>query len=238
MKALIDLHTHTIVSGHAHSTVKENIDEAIKKGLKFYGVSDHSINMPGGPHEFHFTNMHVIPREVEGLKILRGIEANIIDYDGKIDVREDILQRLDYAIASLHGPCLAYGNKEQNTNSILKVMENPKVKIIGHLDDSRWLVDYDIIVKSAKEKNVLIEVNNSSLSPDSFREGAKENYKILLDTCKKYNARVILGTDAHVCYQVGDFSDVEELLKKYDFPNELVINYHEEEIIEYFNINF
>lgn len=238
MKALIDLHTHTIVSGHAHSTIKENIDEAIKKGLKFYGVSDHSVNMPGGPHLFHFYNMHVIPRQVENLKILRGVEANIIDYCGNIDVQEDILERIDYAIASLHEPCLACGNKEQNTNTILKVMDNPKVKIIGHLDDTRWPVDYEVIVKKAKEKNIVFEVNNSSLDPNSFRQGAKDNYKILLALCEQYKVKVIFGSDAHICYQIGDFNNAEVLLESFNFPKELILNYNEDDIIEFFNINF
>lgn len=238
MKALIDLHTHTIVSGHAHSTVKENIDEAIKKGLKFYGVSDHSVNMPGGPHVFHFYNMHVIPRQVENLKILRGVEANIIDYDGNIDVQQDILEKLDYAIASLHEPCLTCGNKDQNTNAVLKVMDNHKVKIIGHLDDSRWPVDYEVIVKRAKEKNIIFEVNNSSLSPNSFRQGAKDNYKTLLALCEKYNVKVIMGSDAHICYQIGDFSNVESLLESFNFPKDLIINYNEDDIIEFFDIIF
>lgn len=238
MKALIDLHTHTIVSGHAHSTVKENIDEAIKKNLKFYGVSDHSVEMPGGPHLFHFHNMHVIPREVEKLKILRGVEANIIDYDGNIDVLDEIANKLDYVIASLHEPCLACGNKEQNTNAILKVMDNPNVKIIGHLDDSRWPVDYEVIVKKAKERNILFEVNNSSLNPNSFRQGAQVNYRTLLDLCEKYQAKVILGSDAHICYQVGDFKNAQKLLDEIGFPNELVLSYNEDDIIEFFNINF
>lgn len=238
MKALIDLHTHTIVSGHAHSTVKENIDEAIKKNLKFYGVSDHSVNMPGGPHLFHFHNMHVIPRQVEGLKILRGIEANIIDYNGNIDVQDEILEKLDYVIASLHEPCLKCGNREENTNTILKVMDNPRVKIIGHLDDTRWPVDYEVIVKKAKEKNIIFEVNNSSLSPNSFRQGAKDNYKILLELCEKYNVKVILGSDAHICYQIGDFANAEALLESFNFPKNLIINYNEDDIIEFFDINF
>lgn len=48
MKALIDLHTHALSSGHAYSTVKENIEYAKINNLKYYGISDHGINMPGG----------------------------------------------------------------------------------------------------------------------------------------------------------------------------------------------
>ena len=57
MKALIDLHTHTIVSGHAYSTVKENIEDAIKNGIKYLGLSEHAPAMPGGPHPFYFCNI-------------------------------------------------------------------------------------------------------------------------------------------------------------------------------------
>lgn len=238
MKAIIDLHTHTIVSGHAHSTMKENIDEAIKKGLKYLGVSDHACSMPGGPHPFHFHNLHVIPRQVGELKILRGIEANIIDFDGNIDVSDEIMNNFDYIIASLHQPCIEAGTKEENTKSILKVMNNDKVKIIGHLDDGRFPVDYERIVKKAKEKNILLEVNNSSLGKNSFRQGAKENYKTMLEICEKYKAKIILGSDSHICYSIGEFCNAQELLESIEFPEELIISYNEKEIVEFFKIDF
>ena len=52
MKSIIDLHTHALASGHAYSTVKENIEYAKINGLKYYGLSDHGVTMPGGPHLF------------------------------------------------------------------------------------------------------------------------------------------------------------------------------------------
>ena len=237
MKGLIDLHTHTIVSGHAYSTVQENIQAAIKQGLKYLGLSDHAPNMPGGPHSYYFYNMYCIPREVDGLKILRGIEANIIDLEGNIDVPDDMLNHIDYMIASLHTPCIQEGNKEENTNTILKVMEHPKVKIIGHLDDSRYEVDYELVVKKAKEKNVLLEINNSSLKPTSFREGAWENLATMLKLCKKYNAKVIMGTDSHISYDIGKFTYCEKIINDNNFPADLVINYHENQIIDFFDMS-
>lgn len=237
MKALIDVHTHTIVSGHAYSTVKENIEDAIKNGVKYLGLSEHAPSMPGGPHPFYFSNIKCIPSEVNGLKILRGIELNILDFDGKTDGEdEDMMRHIDYAIASLHPPCIEAGTKEQNTNAILKVMDNDKVKIIGHLDDSRYEVDYEVIVKKAKEKNILLEVNNSSLKTTTFRLGAKENYITMLELCKKYNTRVILGSDAHISFDIGKFPFAQKLMEEIDFPKELVINYNEDQIIEFFNI--
>ena len=237
MKAIIDLHTHALASGHAYSTVKENIEYAKINGLKYYGLSDHGIDMPGGPHLFYFHNLKVIPNEVDGVRILKGMEANIIDYDGNIDVEVDkYISGLDYVIASLHTVCLEPGTKEENTRATLNAMDHKLVKIIGHPDDGRYELDYEAVVKKAKEKNILLELNNSSLNSGSFRPNAHENYKVLLDLCKKYKVRIILGSDAHICYQVGIFDDAEKLLKDLDFPKELVINYHEDEIIEFFNL--
>ncbi len=237
-KALIDLHVHTNFAGHAYSTVKENIDTANLVGLKYLGISEHGVKMPGGPHEFFFHNLKVIPRIVGDVKILRGMEANILNFDGKTDLDEDTSKKLDYAIASLHNPCIAPGTKEENTRALLKVMDNPKVKIIGHPDDNRYEIDYEMVVKKAAEKNILLEVNNSSLNPNSSRKGAEENYIKMFEYCKKYNERVIFGSDSHICYSIGNFENCEKLIKKADFPERLVINYWEEEIVKFFNIEF
>ena len=165
------------------------------------------------------------------------MEANIIDYDGNTDaVFDKYTTGIDYLIASLHTVCLEPGTKEENTRATINAMDKPLVKIIGHPDDGRYELDYEAVVKAAKEKNVLLEVNNSSLNQGAFRPNARENYKELLDLCKKYKVKIILGSDAHICYQVGIFDNAEKLLEEVDFPKELVINYHEDEIKKFFNL--
>ncbi|MBZ6007198.1 MULTISPECIES: phosphatase [Paraclostridium] len=234
MNAIIDLHCHTIASGHAYSTLKENIDEAKLKGLKYVGVSDHAPNMPGSTHPFYFGNLGVIKEEINGVKVLKGIEANIMDFDGNIDIPSDVVGKLDYVIASFHPPCINPGNIHENTKAILNVMENKEVKIIGHLDDSRYPVDYEKVVIKAKETNTLLEINNSSLRTNSFRVGAIENAKVLLNLCKKHDVKVILGSDAHIYYQVGNFENCTKILEEVNFPGNLVVNFNEEYIKEYF----
>lgn len=90
----------------------------------------------------YFANLHVVPKELHGVRVLRGIELNIMDFDGTVDMDEKILSRLDIAIASLHTPCLAPGTKEENTRACLKVMENPLVDILGHPEILviRWIM--------------------------------------------------------------------------------------------------
>lgn len=234
MNAIIDLHCHTIASGHAYSTLKENIDEAKSKGLKYVGVSDHAPNMPGSTHPFYFGNLGVIKEEINEVKVLKGIEANIMDFDGNIDIPQDVIGKLDYVIASFHPPCINPGNINENTKAILNVMENKEVKIIGHLDDSRYPVDYEKVVIKAKETNTLLEINNSSLKPNSFRVGAIENAKILLDLCKQHEVKVILGSDAHIYYQVGNFENCIKIIEEVNFPGNLVVNFNEDYIKEIF----
>lgn len=236
MRELIDLHTHTISSGHAYSTVKENIDSASLKKLKYLGISDHGPKMPGSPHIFHFHNLKVIPKEISGVRVLRGAEVNILDFEGNLDLSEYDLNKLDYAIASLHIPCINPGNREENTMAVINAMNNNKVKIIGHLDDARYPVHYEMVVKKAKEKGILLELNNSSLKPNGARVGALKNDIEMLNVCRKMNAKIIFGSDSHICYDIGKFDNCIKLVKELDFPEELIVNYNEEDIKKIFNI--
>lgn len=233
MKPLVDLHCHTVASGHAYSTIKENIEGAKESGLKVLGISDHFEKLPGGANALHFFNLRVLKEEIDGIKLLKGVEANIIDFEGNLDTSEEVLACLDYAIASLHPPCIAFGTVEQNTNAIVNAIKNKYVKIIGHLDDSRFPVDYEVVVKAAKENNVAFEINNSSLRPGSFRQGAQENARTLAKTCAKYGVYVIMGSDAHIYYDVGQLSSSKEVIESIDFPNELVLNYDLDKFMQF-----
>lgn len=225
MKDLADLHTHSLASGHAYSTVGEIIHAAAMKQLPILGISEHAPSMPGSCHEMYFCNFRVIPRELEGVRVLFGCELNIIDYTGTIDLKKRYLSRLDYAIASLHDLCLAFGTKEQNTAAIIGAMKNPYVSVIGHPDDGRFPVDMEAVVKAAKEYHKLLEVNNTSLSPGSSRLNGRENDLIMLKYCKEYQVPILMGSDAHFMTDVANHKLARALLEETGFPEELVANY-------------
>lgn len=231
MKCVVDVHTHTIASGHAYSTLLENIKEASNKGLKVLGVSDHAPQMPGGPHLFHFANLDVTPRKLYGVKILRGCEANIIDYEGNIDIPERIGNKLDYMIASLHDVCIKSGTVEENTNALIKVMDNKNVMIIGHSGNPRFPIDAEKVVMKAKEKDIIIELNNSSFN--GSRKGSDENCYKIGELCKKYGVKVMFGSDAHTCFNIGEFDSVKKLVRDIQMPDELIMNYDEKKFINY-----
>lgn len=224
MKDVVDLHSHTIASGHAYNTIQEMVQAARGRGLEFYGITEHAPAMPGTCTSMYFQNLSVLPREREGITVLFGAELNILDYEGHVDLPMPVLEELDLCIASMHSPCLRSGSKEENTRSYLKVMENPYINIIGHPDDGRYPVDYDALAKGAAENGVLLEVNNSSLAPDSYRENAVENYRTMLFACQKYQTPIVIDSDAHVDLEVGGHSLAYKLLLETDFPEELVAN--------------
>lgn len=235
MKYLFDLHTHTIASGHAYSTLKENMEEAVAKGLSAYGFSDHSEAVPGSCKNVYFSNFKVLPRRYKGVLILRGVEANIMDYSGKLDIDDYILERLDYAIASLHTLCIEPGTLRENMSAYFGAMSNPYVKILGHPDDGRYSLDYDELAKEAVKNDIVLELNNSSLNPNSARVGGAQNAEKMLKAAKRHGAYIICNTDSHYCTHVGDFENCDRLLGKLDFPKELVINNSMEKLTKVLN---
>lgn len=236
MKFLTDMHIHTVSSGHAYSTIDEIARFASEKQLKMIAMTDHSSGMPGGAHDFHFQNMRAIPRELYGVTVVRGVEANIIDFEGHIDVDEEVMKALDFAIASLHPPCIRFGNKEEVTKAMILAMENPFVKILGHPGDNRYPFDHEEVVLASKRTGTLLEVNNASLKPGGFRPGVRENLVELLKYCKIHKVPVIANTDAHTAYAVGEFEESIKLFKEVDFPEELILNLHPERILDFITL--
>lgn len=224
MKYLSDLHTHSIVSGHAYTTLLENINYCAEKGIKVLGTSEHAPSMPGAPHYWYFGNLKVVPRVINGVTILKGCEANILDIEGSLDMSDEASKNLDYMIASFHEPVFKSRSREENTLAILNVMDKyDKVEILGHLGNPNYQLNYEAIIKKAKEKDIMIEINNSSLLGSS-RIGSDVNCKKVALLCKEIGTKVILTSDAHINTCIGVFNKGIELLNEIQMPEELVMN--------------
>lgn len=232
MKDILDVHVHTTASGHAYSTFSECITAAKNKGFELLGIADHAPLMPGSAQDLYFVNFKVIRRELDGIKIAMGAELNIIDYSGSTDLPAQIIKRIDYAIASLHNPCIEPGSLEENTAAIIGAMRNPHVVIIGHPDNPHYPVDFDAIARAAKDCGVLLEINNSSYYPGGHRAGSIDKVKLMLTACKKYGAEVIMGSDAHINLDVGNHELSQKILTENNFPEELLINSSLEKFFE------
>ena len=233
MKDLLDVHMHTIASVHAYSTIREMVMAAKGKGLALVGISDHAPAMPGCFSEMYFCNFKVIPRDWDGIEVFMGAELNVMDFCGSIDLPGHLVRRLDYAVASLHDNCIRPGTREENTAALTGAMRNPKIRIIGHPDNPVFPIDYDALALAAKEHHVLLEVNNSSYTPGGSRQGSREIVGEMLAACKRHGVTVIMDSDAHVEFDVGNHAYSQEMIKKYEFPEELVINHSPEAFKEW-----
>ena len=221
---VMDLHTHTIASGHAYNSLREMAKAASDKGLEVLGITEHAPKMPGTCHSFYFHNLKTVPRNLYGVELLLGAEVNILDPEGSIDLTERELKGMDIVIASLHIPCMKPGTCRENTMAYLNVMKNPYVNIIGHPDDGRYEIDYKALVEGARENKKVLELNNHSLAPGCFRQGARENDIIMLKYCREYEVPVLVSSDAHFDTHIREFDHAIALLEELKFPKELILN--------------
>jgi len=222
MKFVADLHIHTISSGHAYSTVMENARAAADKGLEMIGITDHGPAMPGGPHAYHFSNMKVIPKTLFGVEILQGVEANIIDRAGNLDLEDERLACLDIVLAGLHHVCSPNGSITENTEMLINAIKNPWVDVIVHPGNPEFLIDAEAVVQAAAKYDVAVELNNSSLKVS--RKGSSPYCEKILCLAKQYGAKIIVGSDSHFAPAIGDFSQAIELLKKCEISPSTVLN--------------
>lgn len=224
MKCLLDVHTHTIASGHAFSSLQEMVDAAAEKGLQILGITEHAPGIPGTCAPIYFRNLHVVPRHIKGVELLLGVELNIIDYKGTVDLDEAMLKMLDIRIAGLHSLCYTPGTVEENTDAVIGAIRNPYVNIISHPGDGTALLQFEPIVLAAKESGTLLEINNSSLNPVRHKVMARKNNLEILRLCKQYEVPVILGSDAHISYDIANYCWIYELLQLAEFPEKLILN--------------
>ena len=127
----VDLHMHTVASTHAYSTLHDYIAEAKRKGIKLFAITDHGPDMADAPHYWHFVNMRIWPRLVDGVGILRGIEANIKNTQGEIDCTGPMLTSLDLIIAGFHEPVFPPQDKATHTEAMIAAIASGAVHMIS-----------------------------------------------------------------------------------------------------------
>lgn len=224
MNPLLDLHTHTVASGHAYSTIQEMARSAADIGLQYLGITEHAPSLPGAPLSIYFRNLHVVPRIIDGVRLLMGVELNILDTTGRIDLDDNDLAQLDLRIAGIHSLCWEGGTREENTEAMVTAIRNPWVNIISHPGDGTAELDFKPIVLAARDNHTLLEINSSSLNPSRHKLTAHDNFCTILRLCRQYDVPVILGSDAHISYSIADYRFALPLLVETDFPQELVVN--------------
>lgn len=192
-----DLHTHTNLTD-GKNTLEEMAEAAQKLGYKYIANTDHSkrVTVAGGLDEKQvFENIKRTDKLNENFKdftILKGIEVDILE-DGSLDLSDKVLKELDIVVAAIHYKFNL--TREDQTERILRAMDNPYLNIIAHptgrLINEREPYDIDLekIMQKAKENNCILEINSQPSRLDLNDLNSRK--------AKEMGVKLVISTDAH-----------------------------------------
>lgn len=221
----VDLHTHTLASGHAMNTAYEMIQTAKNKGLELLALTDHGPKTKGGPTESYFSIYAQFPRRLFDLDILMGCEANIIDLEGNLDLPERHLKALDIVLAGLHREAeWIQTTREKNTNAIIGAMKNPYVDIISHPYGLTYDVDMERLVRASYEYGVPLEVNCLHLG--YYERGGVDmrDVRDMIRLIRDNHWKLVISSDAHMASMIGDDSIIDRLNMRNLLSEDIILN--------------
>jgi DNA polymerase (family 10) len=183
-----DLHTHTSWSSDGKNTLEEMVRAAEERGYEYYAVTDHSHYLREGRFEAQLEEIERVQERV-GIRIIRGIEANIRT-NGEVDVPEELLARLDWVVASVHA-----SRETSPTERVLAAMEHPYVDCIGHLTGRKIgkrgpsEVDVGRVIEKALETGTFLEIDSQPDRLDLRDVNAR--------AAKEAGLKLAITSDAH-----------------------------------------
>jgi len=162
-----DLHMHTTWTDGKYSC-EEMIEAARKRGLKYIAITDHSksLGVAGGLSDEdlmrHTDEVRALDAKYSDIRVLAGTEVDIRK-DGSLDYSDDLLAKLDFVVASVHGGFNV--DRDAMTARVVKAIQNPHVRVIGHPtgrllgDRDAYDLDFDVVMKEAARTRTCLEVN-------------------------------------------------------------------------------
>lgn len=227
MRLLADLHTHTVASGHAYSTLTENVLAAKRAGLELIAITDHGPSVPQGAHLWYFWNLKQVPSVLSGVRILKGCEANISpDTENGIDLPDELLGLMDFVAVGLH-PLTGFdeGDRDKNTGALLRAIGNPLVDQITHPgNEDEFPVHLDAVVSAAASNGVILELNDHSFSPSSARSTSAAREREFARAALEAGAPVAIGSDAHYALHVGRFDSAIKVAEELGLTEDRIVN--------------
>lgn len=236
MRLLADLHTHTVASGHAYSTLTENAHAARKNGLELIAITDHGPTVPQGCHPWYFWNLKAAPSVLDGVRVLKGCEANpSVKTDNGIDLPDDLLRLMDFVAVGFH-PLTGFddGDRVKNTEVLLRVIENPYVDQITHPgNDHEFPLDLGAIVAAAAKHRVILELNDHSFAPTSSRSESSTREREFAEASCAAGVPLAIGSDAHYALMVGRFDSALAVAEELGVPEERFVNRNAESVLRF-----
>ena len=230
----IDLHIHSIASGHALNTVDEISAYAEKCGMTHIAITDHGPAMEGAPHGGYFEVSEMVSPKRNDLKIYMGIEANILDLEGTIDLHDPYYSMQKIISAGIHEKTGFSGNSLQdNTEALLAVIKKKRCQIITHPWGECFPVDMETVTKAAIANGILLELNDRVFRYPTVP--MIKAYKKMIDIIKKAGGFFIVGSDSHVKENIGNDSHIMALKDELGLTLDNAINNYANELEEIFD---
>ena len=225
----VDLHVHSVTSGHAFSTVHELAAAAAAAGLDAIALTDHGPGLPNGPHPYHFSNQDRLAAVQGPCLVLSGVEEDLSDPHGSVYLPERILAQLDVVLVGLHpyGWTKSASNREA-TSSLLKAMNNPLINGVTHPVNTWADIDVKEVVRAAKPTHTAIEFNVSKI------DGLQDKLVQLLEWVTEFDAPLMINSDAHIADEVGVWNALEPFLPL--LPRHLIVNCSLASVVQFFSI--
>lgn len=193
-----DLHCHSDWDGGENS-IGELAKAAMEIGYEYLGISDHTkfLRIEHGLDEkkLERRNQEIdklnekFKIQNKKLKILKGAETNILN-NGLIDIKDEALRKLDYVIAGIHSNFKM--DKDKMTERIIRAMRNPHIDILSHPTGrilkarDEYQIDFDKILRAAKEYNVVLEINafpaRLDLNDQNIRRAKDAGVKMVINS--------------------------------------------------------
>ena len=215
----IDLHSHSLFSSCGLHTCVEMLNHAKKLGMTALAITDHGLSLGGRLNSNFFERLN---DPVPGIRLLKGVECNLLEEPGAIDCPKQFLPYMDIVLLGIHHNIQKGLGKAVYTEMLLRAIEeNPFLDVLAHLNVAHYDVDFESVVRAAMDHGILIEINNSKCLP---RRSSPEAIQQLILTCKKLMCPVIVSSDAHALNEIGQDRMIRPILKDLDFPQELILN--------------
>jgi DNA polymerase (family 10) len=192
-----DLQMHTTASD-GKTSVEEMAAAAAARGYKYILITDHSkaVTVANGLDEKraveNIKRIHAARKKVKNIEIWAGTEVDILG-DGKLDYPDSLLKQFDVVLASIHSRMNMPA--EEMTARILKAMENPYVRILGHptgrhlLKRDAFQFDTERVFEAARKRGVILELNGNPERLDLCDRHVK--------LARDRGMKLIISTDAH-----------------------------------------
>jgi putative hydrolase len=217
----LDCHVHSIASGHAFGTVEEIARYCREYQMEGFALTDHGPAMPGSANPLYFQSLHtVLPTQLQGVRILRGVEANLLDYSGTLDLPDKTLRQLDVVIASLHDILIPHGSCADHTQALLAAARNPLVDILGHTGRGGYDYDLETVLNACRETGTMVEINHWTLKGDPANSACLR----IARACRDLQVPIVISSDAHSADRVGRVEEAESLVCSLGIPEHLIIN--------------